>query len=219
MYPNTGQNDNITHSLPTPSICLEYNSNTSPFTEYLEKQTELLPHLELVPKSQYLSKLSQYKETLNLTIIALGGSIDKFSTVLGQNPTYASTQPKKKERKDEKIQNDDRHFLHRYASRRQNTNINYSDSPVAMQKFSVYQLPSVKLGNTAARGRMFCVRLYSLIFNQGFTKVKFMHQQQLDECQFAVNTPTLDQSFDSRLSNLSFLSNFLAPTLDQSLDS
>ena len=36
MYPNTGQNDNITHSLPTPSICLEYNSNKSPFTEYLE---------------------------------------------------------------------------------------------------------------------------------------------------------------------------------------
>ena len=60
----------------------------------------------------------------------------------------------------------------------------YSNSSIAMQKFSVYQLPSVQSVDTAARGHTFCVRLYSLIFHPGFTKFKFFHQQQLDERRF-----------------------------------
>ena len=55
------------------------------------------------------------------------GSIDKFSTIYIQNPTFASTRQKQIEnliqRKDEKIQNDDRHFPLGLASHRQIANI------------------------------------------------------------------------------------------------
>ena len=67
------------------------------------------------------------------------GPIDKISTVLGQNPTFASTWQKKSESKEGKqIQNEDRQSPLEFASHLQSPISSYYNSALVMQKLSIY---------------------------------------------------------------------------------
>ena len=92
----------------------------------------------------------------------------------------------------------------------------YLNCAVAMHKFSVYQLPSVQLTNTAARGNTFCVRLYSLIFHHDWFYARNVvngYAQSFLRHLIVINPSTVDCKI------FLLFRIFLAPKLDQSFDS